>query len=380
MMKRIIMLTILLVLAVTSSPTVSASEYEGYEELFEDSGAADLTDYLSDETLENLENAGIPSASEEYMTNLNVSDILDSVIRITAEESKQPLKVGIAIIAAVLLTALVGGLKDSLADIKTAQAAYVAAAVFAAVTALNPLLDYFFDVTKTIEAANAFEKGFIPVFAAVLAASGQTVTSAGSAAAILTISEAASAVLCGGVVPFVRILTAVSAVASAAPELNITSAAAFTEKCVKWMLGIIATVLVAALTISGMVTAAADTVAGKTVKFVVSGSVPVIGGAVGEALTSIKSCIALLKTSVGAFGIIACGYIFLPVIIRGILWRLTLELCAVISELLSASAAVPKLLRSLSSAVGMLIAVCVLMVMMLTVSAAAILIVGRAGG
>lgn len=379
MMKKFILLTLLLIIAMCAAPMVSASEYEGYSELFEESGAAELTDYLPKDAAENMRDAGITSPSEESMTALNISDILNSVMEIAAEESRQPLKAGVAVIAAILLTALLGGLKDSLADIKTAQAAYTAVSVFAALTVLTPLLTYFSDVISTIEGANAFEKGFIPVFAAVLTASGQTVTAAGSAAAILTISEIASSILCGTVVPFVRILTGVSAVTSAAPELNLDSTVTFAEKCVKWLLGILATVVVAALTISGMVTAAADTVAGRTVKFVVSGSVPIIGGAVGEALSSVKSCIALLKTSVGAFGIIACGYIFLPVIIRGVLWRLTLELCASVSDLFG-SGSVSKLLRTVSASVGMLLSVCILLLLMLTVSAAAILVVGKAGG
>lgn len=378
-MKKIIVVIIFLCSVLFSPSAVSASEIDGYDELFEDSGVSALTDYLPDETAENLEKAGIYSASEEDMANIDFAKILESVVEITEEESKQPLKIGVTVIAAVLLTALLGGIKDSLADIKTAQAAHIAVSVFAALTVLKPLLTYFSDVIKTIEGANAFEKGFIPVFAAVLAASGQTVTATGSAAAMLTVSEIASSVLCGTVVPFVRVLTAVSAVTAAAPDLNLDSTVAFAEKCIKWLLGIVATVLVAALTISGMVTAAADTVAGKAVKFVVSGSVPIVGGAVGEALTSVKSCIALLKTSVGAFGIIACGYIFLPVIIRGVLWRLTLEGCASISELFSASA-VSKLLRSLATAVGVLISVCILLVILLTVSAAAVLVVGKAGG
>lgn len=379
MMKKFILLTLLLIIAMCAAPMVSASEYEGYSELFEESGAAELTDYLPQDAAENMRDAGITSPSEENMTALDISDILNSVMEIAAEESRQPLKAGVAVIAAILLTALLGGLKDSLADIKTAQAAYTAVSVFAALTVLTPLLTYFSDVISTIEGANAFEKGFIPVFAAVLTASGQTVTAAGSAAAILTISEIASSILCGTVVPFVRILTGVSAVTSAAPELNLDSTVTFAEKCVKWLLGILATVVVAALTISGMVTAAADTVAGRTVKFVVSGSVPIIGGAVGEALSSVKSCIALLKTSVGAFGIIACGYIFLPVIIRGVLWRLTLELCASVSDLFG-SGSVSKLLRTVSASVGMLLSVCILLLLMLTVSAAAILVVGKAGG
>ncbi len=378
MMKKIISLSLMLLITVCIAPDTKAVEYEEYDELFENSGAAELTEYLPDETIEDLENAGIASASEENMTEIDISNILSSVMSITAEESKQPLRVGAAIIAAVLLTVLLGGLRDSMADTATAKTAYTAVSVFAALTALEPLLRYFTDVIAAIENANNFEKGFIPVFAAVLAASGQTVTAAGSAGAILTVSEIVSGVLVGAVVPFIRILAAVSSVTAAIPELGLDSVVAFAEKCIKWLMGILATVLVAALTVSGMVTAGADTVAGKTVKFVVSGSVPIIGGAVGEALSSVRSCIALLKTSVGAFGIIACGYIFLPVIIRGVLWRLTLELCASTAEIFGAGT-VSKFLRSLSAAVGMLISVCILLVIILTVSAAAVLVVGKGG-
>ncbi len=379
-MKRILLLILLIVAMTVCLPmTAYAAEYDGYDELLDESGASELANYLPDDTKERLKEAGITSPSEESMASIEISKLIESVMSMASEESRSPIKAGAAVIAAILLTALLGGLKDSLADIKTAQAAYTAVSAFAALTVLSPLLTYFTDVIRAIEGANTFEKAFIPVFAAVLAASGQTITATGSAAAMLTVSETASSILCKTVVPFVRVLTGVSAVTAAAPELNLDSIISFAEKCIKWLLGILATVVVAALTISGMVTAAADTVAGKTVKFVVSGSVPIIGGAVGEALSSVKSCIALLKTSVGSFGIIACGYIFLPVIIRGVMWRLTLEMCAGTADLFG-TGSVSKLLRALSASVGMLLSVCILLVLVLTVSAAAILVVGKAGG
>ena len=47
-----------------------------------------------------------------------------------------------------------------------------------------------------------------------------------------------------------------------------------------------------------------------------------------DALGSLRSCVLILKTSVGSFGMLAAALILIPPIITTALWRLALEMCS----------------------------------------------------
>ena len=73
----------------------------------------------------------------------------------------------------------------------------------------------------------------------------------------------------------------------------------------------------------------------------------------------------LLRNSVGAFGIIATAYVFLPVIVRTMLWSLTVGIGEAMCDSLKLSD-LQKLMKSLSSALSLLMGVLVFALFLLT--------------
>ena len=76
----------------------------------------------------------------------------------------------------------------------------------------------------------------------------------------------------------------------------------------------------------------ADILGIRSARFVINSVVPVIGASISEGLVSIQSYSSLIKSSVGIVGIIAVMFVFLPSIIEVAVWRLTVTLCAVVSD------------------------------------------------
>ena len=72
-------------------------------------------------------------------------------------------------------------------------------------------------------------------------------------------------------------------------------------KAVKWVLSIVMTIFVSLLTIQNLIGVAADNAGTKAVKFAVSNFIPVVGGALSDAYTTVQSCVKVLKSGVGAF-------------------------------------------------------------------------------
>jgi stage III sporulation protein AE len=72
---------------------------------------------------------------------------------------------------------------------------------------------------------------------------------------------------------------------------------------------IICSIVTAVLSIKGILSNIADTVAVKGTKLLVSSVVPIIGGSVSDAYASVVNSLLLLRSSVGIFGIVAIAVI-----------------------------------------------------------------------
>ena len=66
------------------------------------------------------------------------------------------------------------------------------------------------------------------------------------------------------------------------------------------------TIFTGLLSIQSVVGSSADTLTSKTAKYVISNCVPVVGGAVSDAYSTVKGSLSLLKNGIGGVGIATC--------------------------------------------------------------------------
>ncbi|MBQ8740924.1 MAG: hypothetical protein IJY79_05200, partial [Clostridia bacterium] len=132
------------------------------------------------------------------------------------------------------------------------------------------------------------------------------------------------------------------------------------KKISMWILSLLGTLFIGILGIQTAVNSAADSVTLRTAKFILGTSVPVAGGVLSEAVSTISASMGLLKSSVGIYGVVALILMLLPIVIELILWRCMLMLNISLGELFS----LPKItgiLRAVDSMLSVLLGV-VLMV------------------
>lgn len=135
--------------------------------------------------------------------------------------------------------------------------------------------------------------------------------------------------------PLLGIFLAFCIAGSLNSQINIGGIISTVKKVVVWTLGFLLTIFVGLLTIRGIVAGSADTVATKTTKFLLGSFVPVVGGALSEALNSVQGCMGVIRSSVGSLGIIVCVLTFLPLLLTILLLMGTLHLSAGVAELMS---------------------------------------------
>ncbi|MGN1105939.1 MAG: stage III sporulation protein AE, partial [Huintestinicola sp.] len=96
----------------------------------------------------------------------------------------------------------------------------------------------------------------------------------------------------------------------------LSSVTGLMKKITTLFLGFGMTVFTGLLSIQSIVGASADTLGVKAAKFVVSNFVPVVGSAVADAYSTMRSGLGLLRGAAGAFGIIALCVTLLPPVLE----------------------------------------------------------------
>ena len=133
------------------------------------------------------------------------------------------------------------------------------------------------------------------------------------------------------------------------------------------------------LALQSIISTAADGAGTKAAKFVVSSFVPVVGGALSDALTTVQGCIKLLKSGVGAFGLLAAAFIFLPVILQCCLWILSLNLCAGFGDIFALKE-ISGLLRACCRVLETMLAIIFCCMTIMIVSTVLVLVIGGGSG
>jgi len=205
--------------------------------------------------------------------------------------------------------------------------------------------------------------------------SGQVVTAGAYQAVVFSAAQGVSTLINAVVVPALTIYLVLSIISSLSDAIDISGLVENIKKSAVWVLSLIATVFVSLLSIQGVIGGASDSVTARTMKFMLSSSVPAVGNALGEAYNSVYSGISLLKSAVGIYGILAVVVIMLPVLLEALLWMFALNISAGISEMFGLKNTT-NMLRASSSVASLMLAVILCSLMLLVVSTVIVLTIG----
>ena len=217
---------------------------------------------------------------------------------------------------------------------------------------------------------------YIPVLAGVTAAGGHTASAAVFSAVALTAIQVLSRVISSVVIPLAGCIIGITAAGSIDPDLNLDWLCEGIKKFVVWGLGLIMTLFLGLLSVQSLITASADNAAMKTLKYAVSSAVPIVGGAVSDALSTVSGSISLLKTGIGGFGIAAVVCMLLPPVVTVLMYKFLLFAAGVISDLFGCTGT-GKIIKSGENVMTVILAALVCVLVFITVASAMLLMFCR---
>lgn len=309
---------------------VNTDDY--FKKGIEASGAGELSDYLDKETREYLEKLGIEEIEYEKILSAEPKAVFELMADILKGRLNEPLKGVAKAVSVIILGSVCGCFIQQ--DEKQRQILNVVCGSFLVITIFSSAFVCIRAGTGALSACATFEKAMIPVLAGIVTASGNPTLAfsvQGTAFAAAQIIESLSE---NFILPLTGAVGALGMMGSMTTSVNLGAIAELIKKTSTTVLASAASLFTGFLTMKSVVAGAADRIASRGIRLAAGTFIPVIGGALGEAYSSVMSSLSLVRSAVGVYAIVAFSLICLPAVAELLLWSFSMRLASTFSDLL----------------------------------------------
>ena len=312
MRRAVLFIAFLLLL---STPALAAEldpeQYEAY-------GAGEVEEAIPDSASEVLGGAGVDDALD---TEGMFSRLWDSALDKLGEHFGSAAASAVKLVAIAALCSLAGTFGTQAAQ----QYVNLAGCLAVAAVAFTDAGAWIQQGAAAIEDLNTFSRALLPCLTATAAAGGMAGSAAAKYAATSLFMDVLITLSRSLLVPMAYALLAVKTAAAALENAALDSAG----KLIKWAAVTVTTLVMTAftlwLTLSGSISGAADALTAKAAKSAISAALPVVGGIISDAATTLVAGAGLLRSAVGVLGaavvIAVCITPFLGLALRYLLYK-----------------------------------------------------------
>ncbi len=305
---------------------------------------------LPEEAERVLSALGIGEISPEALSDISFENALGLIAESFSEKIKAPFLAVLSVLAAGLVCSVINNFGSG--EMKTVYSTVCSLAAAAAV--IIPVKNVISAAADVITDCSEFMLGFIPIYSSVIAASGGISAAAGYRTLMLGATTVIARLAGSVVVPLMCVYLALCAAGSISP-VSISNISKSIKSFAVWVMGASTALFSGIMGIGSIVSSSADGAGAKAVKFVVGSAVPIVGGAISDALSAAKSCLLMTKNVLGAYAIVAAAVIFVPPIISAFVWRISLSVGSAVSEMLD-NRELSSLLSASSAVMGIMLA------------------------
>ncbi len=349
--KKLLLLFVSIFWLTVFSITACSQSQDIYNDMLESSEADKLYTSLNDEQKDLLDKLGIGSVDFETIFSASPHKIFDLLFEIFTNNYKSPLKS--SIIVSIIIIAMNVSTQFIPDNDKTHAMISYFGCLCVSLSLIFPLSECITRVVSSIGLTSDFMLTLIPVLAAVLTAGGNPVSALNYNTLCFAAAQIVTQLADNFIRPIIQIILSLSVVSGINNALNFEKLIAFIKKSSVLLLSFMSSIFVTLLSLKGALAASADGVAVRGIRFLIGNTIPVVGGAVSDAYTSIIGTVSMVKNTVAVFAIVAVAVINLPVFAECICWIFMLHFLGALSEMFSLKN-ISSLINSVSSAVTLL--------------------------
>lgn len=319
-----------------------------------------LTEELPNEVLEIL-----PEFSNQEPVNFWES--LKSMLLESLTREKSSFRSGLGLCAVLLGLVTLCSVAEISADKNNSGAITIAGALGITAAILGTFQSMIVLASDTVKSMTEYSACLLPIMASASVMGGAVSSGTALYSGTVLFTQMLMQLITRLLIPGVYFYLCVSMAEAALPGETLSEIREFVGWVISKSLRLILFIFVAYMTITGVISGTADVTAQKAAKAALSGMVPVVGGMISDASESLVASAAMLKSSVGVFGMLAIlGMVLLPFLKVGIHYLL-LKITAAVSGTVGLKPHV-SLLKHFTEAMGYLLAMCGTCAMLLLIS------------
>jgi|GEM_PF-4219513 len=306
--------------------TISFNAYAHNDEVNEIWEATDA------QTKEYLAELGIDEIEFDKIFNLSPTRVIEFLFELCFEKGIELSHKILIIIVTLIITAI--GISFLQKNSKTEEVIYYICALSVMTVVVIPVSRIMVDASVAIKTSAVFVNTYLPVMTAIIIASKNPALAFTYNSFSIFISSLIANIADKFYVPIMSALLSFNFMSSFSFENYRDRIIKTIRRILVIVISFLSTIYTGLLTTQSILATSSDSLALKGIRFISGAFVPVVGGAVGDAISSVFSSFAIMKNTLGVFVIIVIILINLPVIIEMLIWYFALGVCSVISALL----------------------------------------------
>lgn len=373
-------LLVIVILVFCQTGTVNASAYtaeeqaaldrleEQVEDLLASLDTSELEEYL--QTLSQFDGKDVREMLADLVTGdyaLEYDTMWESVLALVWEEGRAMLPafaviLAVAVLCGILNSAKSGFLQSSMSDIIHFVSYISVGAVVLAV--LTNILQAAFSAIADMQRQMQI---VYPLLLTLMAASGGAVSAGVFRPAVAFLASGICELFTAVVLPTSVVVVALTFAGNLSPDVRCEKLGGLFKSVNKWLIGLTLGLFTLFLTVQGIASAQYDGLSLRAVKYLVSGSVPIVGGFLSGGVDLVLAGSALIKNALGSFSVLLLFASVLRPLLLFAAFQLFLRLCAAATEPVGGK--ISSFLTSLANDCGFFIAglLCVAFLHFLTI-------------
>lgn len=301
--------------------------------LLEALDTADLEEYLS--TLDHYEQVQLKDVLSRLVTgdlSLDYSSLWEYVLSLIWADGKGMLPAFAVIMASILLCGVLNASGSGFSKSALSSVVYFASYVAIGAVLLSVMLSVLQAGFSAVNEMRRQMEIVYPMLLTLMAASGGAVSAGIYRPAVAFLSSAVCELFTTVILPTSVVVIVLTFIGGLSDEVRTGRLADLFKSVNKWIVGLVLGILGIFLTVQGISSAQYDGISLRTVKYLVSGSVPIVGGFLSGGLDLVLAGSALIKNAVGSFAVfLLFGTVLRPALLFAA-FQLFLRLCAAAAE------------------------------------------------
>ncbi len=285
--------------------------------------------------MEYLPNELFEADADSFLELFTAENVCKTVLDILKSVFPEAMEAFLALLGLLIISAVMAALRESVAShgfgafLEYVSVLCTASAAFVFMEAL------FAEFEAFIEQINAFMLAVIPAMSALMLSSGEVSSSlvfGGVLSGVVALLE----FLCtSAVIPMLKALLCVYISAKICGVGDLSAFAGLLKNVVTYTLTTITVIMTCVLTFQSVIAKSADTAAVKGVKFVLGNTVPIVGGALADAVGTVASSLGMLKSTTGIISAVVLCVIFAVPVLKLLVWKTVFDAIGAVGAALS---------------------------------------------